>query len=131
MFGAIRNWWLRSQQKRRDALWPERRIVVTLDETGITVRHPDRVEQIAWDEMERVEVHTNDSGPWGPDVWFVIESPSGQCTYPQGATGEQEALDRLFELPGFKSEALINAMGSSENAVFVCWERSGAAPDKR
>jgi hypothetical protein len=67
---------------------------------------------------------TNDSGPWGADVWWILvgNAPESGCVYPNGATGEQEALEALQRLPGFDNGQFIEAMTSTENARFVCWQ---------
>ena len=35
-----------------------------------------------------------------------------------------ELLSRLQQLPGFDNEAVIKAMGSTNNAKFLCWKRT-------
>lgn len=125
------------QRKRQASLFPEREIVVKLDATGITSTYPrGEVQTIAWSEVQRVLIETNDSGPWGADVWWILEGEAKRCTYPMGATGEQEALaEYQRRFPGFDDVAVIEAMGSTSNARFTCWEPSyahrvgeGAAP---
>jgi hypothetical protein len=50
-----------------------------------------------------------------------------RCTYPGGATGEQEALAEFPKrFPQFRDEAVIQAMGCTSNAQFVCWKREHA-----
>jgi hypothetical protein len=72
-----------------------------------------------------VFVVTNDSGPWGQDVWFVIEGArEGGCRFPLGATGEQAALERLLKLPGFE----LRGMNCTENFIFECWPNPKADP---
>jgi hypothetical protein len=70
-------------------------------------------------DLGAVQVETNDSGPWGADVWWLLEDKSGETkvSFPQLATGEEAALARLRLLPGFE----IRGMNSGENARFVCW----------
>jgi hypothetical protein len=66
-----------------------------------------------------VYAETNGSGPWGADVWWLLEDKSGRTkvAFPQLATGENEALERLQLLPGFE----VRGMNSGENARFLCW----------
>lgn len=129
MLERISAWWHRKQQERRDALMFERKVIVRCDEEGISAAFPSgKNEAIAWSEVQRVAIETNDSGPWGSDLWWLLEGDAKRCAYPLGATGEREAL-ALFpaKFPGFSHEAVIEAHGSTSNARFLCWERSNHA----
>lgn len=121
-------WWRLKRQERRDALLFERKVIVRVDDNGISATFPTgKSEQIAWSEVKRVAIETNDSGPWGADFWWLLEGEARRCAYPQGATGEIEAMDAFTtRFPGFSHEAVIKANGSTSNARFVCWERSNA-----
>jgi hypothetical protein len=44
------------------------------------------------------------------------------CVVPGGATGEQEMLAAFARLPDFDHSQVIKAMGSTRNAIFVCWQ---------
>ena len=113
---------------RRESVMFERNVVISTDDSGISVTYPDnRIEAIAWAEVNCVAIETNDSGPWGADVWWLFEGPSKRCAYPQGATGDPETLQLLpTKFPGFSHEAVIAAMSSTSNRRFVCWERRHA-----
>jgi len=71
-------------------------------------------------DARAIYVETNDTGPWGADVWWLVEGPSGQIdlAFPQLATGEELALNRFHQLPGF----VVKGMNSVENARFECWK---------
>lgn len=106
---------------------PEKNVLVAFDEDKCTVLHPNgTLESVRWEDLLTVEVHTNDSGPWGTDVWWVLTGTSSQCRYPGGATGEQTLLTRLQTLEGFDNQALIDAMLCTDNAEFLCWSRADA-----
>lgn len=79
------------------------------------------VSAIAFDKLAKIIVETNDTGPWGMDVWWHLLDDDNVCwlSFPQGASGEAAVLDRFFELPGFK----IDGMHSTSNASFLCWQR--------
>jgi hypothetical protein len=71
--------------------------------------------------VQRVAIETNDSGPWGADVWWLIEGSQARCTYPGGATGDIEALKVLeHRLTGFSDERVVQVMGCTSNKRFVC-----------
>ena len=126
MLEKLRGWWQRKREQWRDAQVPERQVVVRVDEQELSVSHPHgTVQTVSWADIRKVEIHTNDSGPWGTDVWFVIRARSGECIYPQGATGDAQAFEWLQKLPGFDNEEVVRAMACTSKAVFVCWEAEG------
>ena len=104
----------------------EAAVVVGTDPKGIRADFPDGDAcSIAWDDVECVAIETNDSGPWGADFWWRFEGIDGCCTYPEGATGEKEVIELLSErFPGFGFDQLSEALGSTTNARFVCWQRT-------
>jgi len=128
MLERIRNWWARKRKEREHAALFERAVVVAFDEVGIAAAYPKGdVQKISWAEVEQVSVETNDSGPWGADVWWVLSGSGRKCTYPGGATGEQEALAEFPKrFSSFRHEEVIRAMGSTSNAQFICWQRGHA-----
>lgn len=94
-------------------------IEVTADDQ-IVCRAPKQSEQrIEMADLGAVYVDTNDSGPWGADVWWLLVDKAGQTkvTFPQMATGEEAVLERLRLLPGFE----VEGMNSTANARFKCW----------
>jgi hypothetical protein len=101
-------------------LFPENRFVVTIVDDEIRCRHPDgSVERIALNGLSKVLVETNDAGPVGADVWWILEGASAEqrVCFPQGAIGENAVLDRLSQLPGFRARG----MNSTQNTQFECW----------
>ena len=94
-------------------------VEVTADDE-IVCRAPKQMEQrIKMADVAAVFVETNDSGPWGEDVWWLLNDDTGQTqvSFPQLATGENAALERLRQLPGFE----VRGMNSGENGRFICW----------
>ena len=103
---------------------PERRWRVTCDDVGIAVvDHTGSGGRIGWDDIGLVSIETDDSGPWRCDLYWWLHDRSGlpRVVWPQGATGEQPAIDALFALPGFDHEAAVRAMASTDVATFVLW----------
>jgi len=117
--------WLRRKSK---PLYPEALWTVAMETDGIraTDQTGDKM-FVASSDLSSVAIETNDSGPWGADVWWFLFGPDGQlaCAFPQGATGEKEVIDYLMALPGFNNDELTRAMGSTDNAVFPVWRRTG------
>ena len=105
----------------REAAW-----IVTMTDEEIRVADPrGEVRSIARERIAAVLIETNDSGPWGSDFWWLLLGPdkSLACAFPQGATGESEAMEWLMALPGFDHGRMIEASVSTGNALFPVWER--------
>jgi hypothetical protein len=128
MISSLVAWFRRKREERIAAVMFERQVIVCFDEEGISAAYPDgTIQAITWSAVERLAIETNDSGPWGADVWWLLEGKGTRCVYPQGATGDPEALAEYPKrFPGFSDTNVIEAMGCTSNARFVCWERSHA-----
>lgn len=110
----------------RTHLVPEGNYVISMTEVDVSCHRPDGlVESVQWQDLEKVEVLTTSDGPLLPDVFWLLHGREGNggCVIPQGARGDVELLERLQKLPGFDNQVFINAMGSTQPAVFVCWKR--------
>lgn len=85
------------------------------------------IESVRWDELAGVDVMTTAGGPLGEDVFWVLigsdESGTG-AVIPQRVAPE-ELVDRLTALAGFDHDAMIDALGSTREATFVCWRAPG------
>jgi hypothetical protein len=87
---------------------------------AIQNRHPDgSIETMLLKDLQRIVIETNDTGPWGMDVWWVLEGPPDLpiVRFPQGATGEDKFIEYASTLDGFA----IRGMNSTRNARFECW----------
>lgn len=115
--------WLkrRSEQPQPEARWS-----VIVDEAGISVQD-DKGERltIPKTDITGVAIETNDTGPWGADVWWLLFGMDDRlaCAFPQGATGEQVAVDYMMGMQGFDHAAMIAAMSSTRNDVFPVWRK--------
>ncbi|MDI1314404.1 hypothetical protein [Prosthecobacter sp.] len=108
----------------RTRLDPESRFVIHLSETEVSCNRPDgTIESVRWGDIQKVEVLTNSDGPLLPDVFWLLHGTEKGCCIPQGATGDSELLDRLQKLPGFNNQAFIESMGSTQEALFLCWQK--------
>lgn len=105
-----------------------RKDTVAFDDASITHSLPDGTREIMlWADLEEVAIVTTDDGPFADDVIWVLSGAGGGCLVPSSANGAEALLARLQALPGFDNEAVIQAMGSVENARFVCWRKGLAA----
>lgn len=109
---------------REARLWPEREIIVEFNDECLSAVYPngDKL-TVNLEDLQEVKIITNDSGPWGADVWYSFSSTESRCSFPQGATGEKEATNYLLNLNGFDESNFIKAMGSTSNSEFVCWKK--------
>jgi hypothetical protein len=84
--------------------------------------------RLAFADLIGVAIETNDSGPWGADLWWLLFGQDGKLavTWPQGATGEMGVIDRLTTIPCFDHQQMIAAMASTKNATFILWSRATA-----
>jgi len=124
MFEFLKKWWA----ARKDAVMFEREVRVEDKDGQVTATFPSGESQVvSWSSLEKVEVLTDNSGPWGADVWWLLTDSNGHCSYPQGATGEAELIPKFQKLPGFDDKELIRAMGCTDVAKFECWVRRDAA----
>ena len=100
---------------------------IEIDDQGVrrTLANGE-VESVAWDALTEVRILTTSAGPWADDVFFVLAAGESGCVVPQSSVTEA-MLSRLQSLPGFDNEAMIEAMGSTSEAEFVCWRAPGGA----
>lgn len=103
---------------------PESRWQVAFQRDVFEVITPEgEAQRLPVADLSGVAVETNDMGPWGADVWWLLFGHEDKlvCSFPQGATGERPIIDCLVALPDFDHEAMARAMTSTDNAVFPVW----------
>jgi hypothetical protein len=76
--------------------------------------------KLAFRDLRRVVVATDDSGPWGADVVFLLYSndPDPVAIFPLEATGRDAFVEWLSAQPGFQDRELAKAMVSTRVARF-------------
>lgn len=96
-------------------------------EVEVACSYPDgKLRKVAWSELVEVRVWTTSEGPFLPDVFWVLHDggPEPRIIYPQGAVGDPALLEAMHRLlAGFDDEALVRAMASTQDAVFLVWRR--------
>ncbi len=103
--------------------------LVDVDERRIAYFGPAGGGGVSIDALTRVEIRTADTGPFEEDVhWaFHVEGQPGPALMiPNGAVGAERLLTALSALPGFDNDAVIRAMGSTADAVFLIWRKPGS-----
>ncbi len=97
---------------------------LAVDGEGVRYRpHRGAEVSIRWGDLEEVAIETTDQGPYAEDFFAVLKAPARTVRIPQEVVGFELLLEYLKELPGFDSEAVIAATGSTANATFPCWKR--------
>jgi len=110
----------------RARLDPESRFVIQMTESEVSCHRPDGiVETVRWNDLERIDILTKSDGPFAPDCFWLLIGPGATgCCIPQGATGDGELLARKYEFPDFDHQVFMDAMGSTQEAIFTCWQRA-------
>jgi hypothetical protein len=104
------------QRKRRER--------VVFDEHGVLrTMSNGSTESVTWEELREVAIVTTGEGPFADDVYWVLSASDAGCAVPSGADGMNELLPRLQALQGFDNQVVVEAMGSTSDAKFVCWKR--------
>lgn len=123
------NLWHWLARKRMERLHPERRWRLSLEDGLLTLDAPDSARHLLrLAALERVAIETNDIGPWGTDLWWRLFGPDGRValSFPRGAVGEKPVVDALMALPGFDHMAMLQAMGCTQNRLFLLWRAETA-----
>lgn len=104
---------------------PQASVAVRFDEKEVWTTEQGRMrEACAWNELERIIVTTTDAGPLSCDVFYVLFGGGRGVVVPAECDGVKAFTDHLLALPGFDHEAFIKAMGSTDNANFLVWQRN-------
>lgn len=104
-------------------LTPESKWIVVFDDNEICSTDYEKNQlSMKWNEIREIIIITNDSGPWGTDLWWKVISQDKLLLIPNGATGENEIMKRFQRLPDFNNESMISAMQSTRNAEFLVWK---------
>jgi hypothetical protein len=108
------------------ARWKKKAVLSTLtvDDWGVRRHLSDgQEESLAWAELHQVMILTNADGPFADDLYFALLSArhSGVLVN-QSLAAEHHLLGTLQQrLPDLDNEAIIRAMGSTQEARFVIW----------
>lgn len=71
-------------------------------------------------DLRRVVVATDDSGPWGADVVFLLYShePEPVGLFPLEAAGRDDFVKWMGSQPGFRNRELAKSMSSTQVTQF-------------
>ena len=97
-----------------------------VDEEGVRRRLGDgTLEEVRWDELEAVMIHTTADGPWGEDLYWVLMGEGGTGVLVPGEHAQAIGfLQTLQErLPGLDNHAVIAACACVEEQWFPVWRK--------
>ena len=83
--------------------------------------------EIVWSDVTKIEITTNDRGPWDEDFWwlFFVLGREEPIAIPQGAKGNEKIFDVLEQFfDNVNMKEIQRALGSTSNAVFSVWLKS-------
>ncbi|MDB5806692.1 MAG: hypothetical protein JWN73_4014 [Betaproteobacteria bacterium] len=110
--------WLRKRREKRMAQ------SLTIDDWGVRrTLGTGKEEALAWAELTEVMILTTADGPFAEDVFFMLRGAGDTgVLVGQELAMQHKLLDALqARLPDLDNEAIIRAMGSTEEARFVVW----------
>jgi hypothetical protein len=106
---------------------------LTVTEEGLTRRlaspmRPPTVETVRWDALARVEVRTRETGPRRREPLFLLFGGDGGGVAVAGPLAERHGLVALLRqrLPGFREQALADALATAQRSTFTLWEKGAS-----
>lgn len=77
-------------------LSPQRGENIQVDDPGVIVVTDKGKDEVRWADVTRVRIITTSAGPWGEDVYFVIDSSDGKgCVVPHEAAVRTKLLEEM------------------------------------
>lgn len=95
---------------------------VQLIADGLVLNEATNRLEVKWSEVREIRVRTFRASLAGP--LFVIIKNDGQTVAVSQEEISPNVLARMQQLPDFRNEALIEAMGSMDDAEFSCWRQA-------
>ncbi|WP_424184648.1 hypothetical protein ACOBQX_22490 [Actinokineospora sp. G85] len=98
---------------------------ITVDDEGVRRLLADGTQEaVAWADLAEVAIRTTPEGPWKEDVFFLLmREGGGGCAVPAGHPSADDLMSRLQSLPSFDNDAFVEAMTTTEDGLFVIWQR--------
>lgn len=99
---------------------------VTCDSDIIKYSRPKHEDiLIPFKQVTQISIVTTDWGPFEEDVFFTfcISERTEEELIPQGAKGTDALLSLISRLERYDDSKVIEAMGCTSNARFICWKK--------
>jgi hypothetical protein len=100
-----------------------------IDDMGVLRISGSTRERIRWDDVQEIRIITTDGGPFSEDVFFALVGGEKKgCLIPHDAAERFKLLEHLqSRFSGLDDDAIIKAMGSTNNRSFLIWKRADRA----
>ena len=110
------------RRRTRDAA--DHSVAIVVDDEGARrLYRGETTHRVSWADLERVALRTTDDGPYAEDLFWVLVGGRGTGFVIPSSLVPDGMLARLQELPGFDNEAVLQAMQSVTENVFVAWRK--------
>jgi len=76
------------------------------------------------EDIREIGVETTDAGPFGEDVFWLINRDIDGLRIPQGSPVFKALMDSFKSFDGFDWEPFTAAMTCTDCRYFLCWRRS-------
>jgi hypothetical protein len=76
------------------------------------------IRSIGLDQITGIAIRTDNTGPIGSDVIWLISDGESIISFPMGAKGEDKVLKAFQMIGGFDNSEFIKAMGSVDHNLF-------------
>ena len=98
---------------------------ITVDDDGVRRLLADGTEEaVAWADLAEVAIRVIPESTWKEDTFFMLmRVGGGGCAVPAGHPSADELMARLQSLPSFDNEVFVEAMTTTEDGLFVVWQR--------
>lgn len=104
-----------------------------IGDQGVTRTHGSRMrkyltEAVRWDELTKVEVLAREAGADKQEPLFLLHGAGTNGVAVAGALAHEHDLVGTLQrrLPGFRQDALAQALAASERGAFTLWEKDAA-----
>ena len=103
---------------------PDTLVRASLDDKEFTLITPDgTVHNMPREAIRQIAIETTDTGPFLEDEYWAISDGERRLLVPQASPDFGKLLEHFKAFPQFDYEAVIRAMGCTDNREFVCWKK--------
>jgi membrane protein implicated in regulation of membrane protease activity len=95
--------------------------VLRASASGFVLAAPNRQLEINWSDLREIRIQTLRSMLAGP--YFLLIKNDGETVRVAQDEMTPGVIAQMQQLPDFRNDALIEAMGSTTDAEFSCWRR--------
>ncbi len=101
--------------------------VVEVDERQISYFSAFAGGAVSIEALARITIRTNDTGPFGEDMFWVLEEDGGNALHiPASATGIEGLFDAFAPLKGVDYNAITQASSGTHSGEFPIWSKQRA-----